>query len=206
MKEITVPVTEQQEQFLKLFAANHYPGARDNLATDQPLHIVQTKSYQYLLYAPGTEDSYHGLILVFGSDGESEWTTDETAVVREYYGEKTPPFPIKSFDELKWEAIESPDPDWDGALITNYTEYFEAYGVPNVNIAWQVETYKNVAYFFILEEARKYLKYQAHNLNEPRTYTVCAGYANQGEYHHFYELLHNIGQSLLKEDAGHGGV
>lgn len=197
MKEIKVTVTDMQERFLKLFATNHYPGARDNLATDRPLHIVQTKRNRYIPYCgePDISDYYDYLPVVFSIDGDSEWVTDETVVVREYYHDKTPPIPIKSFCELKWTSVELPDGDH--VYITGYDVYFKVYGVPDVNIAWREETYEDVAYFFILEEAQKYLKYQAHNLHEPRTYTVSAGYSNQGEYRHFYDLLIGIGKQLL---------
>lgn len=58
------------------------------------------------------------------------------------------------------------------------------------------DEYRNVAYFFILEEARKYTKYQSHNLVAPKIYGEWAGYSNDGEYHHFYTLLLSIGKQL----------
>lgn len=60
--------------------------------------------------------------------------------------------------------------------------------------------YSDVAYFWILEEARRYVQYQRHNLDHARIYTVAAGYGNEGEYEHFYSLLMKMGQQLLNED------
>jgi hypothetical protein len=118
MPEITISLTEEQEKFLKLFAQNHYPGAKDNVCTNNPLHLVQTR---------------------------------EERVV---------------------------DPDYDEPDKIKY---------------------RTVAIFFILEEAKKYIKYQGHNLSNPRTYTVSAGYSNKGEYHHFWELLFDMGKRLNEE-------
>ena len=43
MTQVTIYLTEQQVHFLKEFAAKHYPGAHDNLITEKPIHIVQTR-------------------------------------------------------------------------------------------------------------------------------------------------------------------
>jgi hypothetical protein len=122
MTTITIELTEQQKHFLKLFAANHYPGAEDNLATHKPMHVVQTDNRPYV------------------------------------------------------------DPEFKDL-------------VPNV------PQYRNVAYFFILEEAKRYMQYQGHNLISPRTYTFSSGYDNRGEYEHFWDLLLAIGK-MLNENAG----
>ena len=39
---LTIEVTEKQAEFLKQFADNHYPGAKDNLGTHNPIHVVQS--------------------------------------------------------------------------------------------------------------------------------------------------------------------
>jgi len=85
-------------------------------------------------------------------------------------------------------------------VIVDEGDYLSAYGIPNdfyhkTNICFG---YRTAAVFFILDEARKYIEYQGHNLTNPRTYTIGAGYANKGEYHHFWELLFNIGEKLNK--------
>lgn len=76
-------------------------------------------------------------------------------------------------------------------VILDENDYLRAYGIDEKSY-YKVHTcnyYRTKAIFFILDEAKKYIKYRGHNLTNPRTYTVGAGYANKGEYHHFWELL-----------------
>lgn len=115
--KVEIELTSEQERFLKLFAANHYPGAPDNLATNRPIHVVQKRA------------SYEN------EDGVMVW-------------------------------------DWE-----------------------------NVAFFFILSEAKKYLQYQRHNLKRARTFSYSPGYGNCGEYEHFYRLLFSLGQKLLDAEV-----
>ena len=119
MKTITIELTDQQEYFLKMFAANHYPGAADNLATRKPIHVVQTE--------------------------DTDWPFDDHPYARRY---------------------------------------------------------RNVAYFFILAEAMHYMQYQSHNLHNPRTFTYSSGYANHGDFEHFWDLLLSIGKMLNEEGGG----
>jgi len=41
--EITLNLTQQQIDFLKEFAMNHYPDAPDNLLTDRPCTVFRQK-------------------------------------------------------------------------------------------------------------------------------------------------------------------
>lgn len=59
--------------------------------------------------------------------------------------------------------------------------------------------YKTVAYFFTRAEAKKYVKYQAHNLHEPRVFASYAGYANNGDFPIFQKLLLRLGKQVLEE-------
>ncbi|WP_026701710.1 hypothetical protein [Salibacterium aidingense] len=45
MTALTIQLTDQQADFLERFARTQYDGAEDNLATREPLHVVQTKKY-----------------------------------------------------------------------------------------------------------------------------------------------------------------
>lgn len=200
MKEITFQVTEQQEHYLKLLAANHYPGARDNLATYHPIHVVQTKRFNHIPYSLDIAYFYDHLPLVFtyNSDYQS-WHKDEVELVEQYYEyiEEEPPIPVKPFKEMQHSEVYGKDGN--GVWIRDYRDYFTAYGVETTGIAWEEEYYENVAFFLILEEAKNYMKYQSHNLREPRTYSYSAGYSNEGEYHHFWNLLFALGEKLNAE-------
>jgi len=109
--KIDIELTEKQEHFLKLFAKNQHPGAKDNVCTNKPIHAVQTKRFTIV------------------------------------------------------------DNDYD---------------------------YEDVAYFYTLQSAKEYIKYQSRNLTNPRTYTKSGGYSNYGEYEHFWDLLMSLGIKLNK--------
>lgn len=198
MKEITIQLTEQQEKFLKIFATNHYPGAKDNLATHHPIHVVQTKRIRHIPYNPEIADFHEYLPLVFSCDSDYRlWYKSETELIKRYYEhrDKNPSISVKSFKEIEYTDVY--DTERNIIRVNNYWDYFKAYGIESVAIAWEEEEYEDAAFFFILEEARRYIKYQGHNLKEPRIYSFSAGYGNEGEYHHFYDLLLRLGEKLL---------
>jgi len=60
------------------------------------------------------------------------------------------------------------------------------------------EHWQPKAYFFTKKEARNYMKYQAHNLRNPRIFTTNAGYDNRGDYPILQKLLLRIGKELLE--------
>lgn len=62
------------------------------------------------------------------------------------------------------------------------------------------EEWQSKAYFFTKKEARKYMKYQAHNLRNPRIFTANAGYDNRGDYPMLQKLLLRIGEELLQDE------
>ena len=62
------------------------------------------------------------------------------------------------------------------------------------------ENWQPKAYFFTKKEARNYMKYQAHNLRNPRIFTANAGYDNRGDYPILQRLLLRIGEELLCDE------
>ncbi|MEN8907983.1 MAG: hypothetical protein ABF289_18680, partial [Clostridiales bacterium] len=46
-KKITIDLNKREEYFLKKFSENHYPGAKDNLITYKPIHLVEDQRYIY---------------------------------------------------------------------------------------------------------------------------------------------------------------
>lgn len=196
---MTIKVTEKQEEFLKLFAKKQSSGMDDNRGTYKPIHIVQNLTWNSTPYSEELENYYDRYNLHFSTDDDyDEWFRSEVDVVKNYYRSRNKecPVEIKSFEEAQYEKIEDIDNNLVG--ISTYDDYFEAYNVP-AYFSWREKRYENVAYFFILEEAKKYMEYQAHNLNEPRVYTAGSGYGNVGEYEHFYSLLQSMGSQLIKE-------
>ncbi|QQP10830.1 hypothetical protein FJQ98_16420 [Lysinibacillus agricola] len=52
-----------------------------------------------------------------------------------------------------------------------------------------------------VDEAKRYIEYQRHNLRKPRTYTYSAGYSNYGDFVPFRNLLLQMGEQLNKEEV-----
>lgn len=199
MHEITINLTEEQDKFLKLFAKNHYPNAKDNLCTSQPIHIVQSYNPHYIPFGEDTAEYFDGDDLRYCWDHDYKlWFKSDIEAIKGWYGyyddsEKCP-IQIKPYSEVEY--TDMLDITGEEVNISNYDDYFKAYGIEWVVMSWEKEEWKDIAFFFILEEAKRYMKYQSHNLKSPRTYTYHAGYANEGEYHHFWELLFDIGKQL----------
>ncbi|WP_390621039.1 hypothetical protein [Brevibacillus massiliensis] len=197
LKQVTVSITEQQEKFLKLFAEKQYHGAPDNRCTSYPIHFVETKRYRYIPYSDDIAWAFDDKPLSFTSDSDYDrWYTSEVETVIEWYENRGEDclIEIKPFKEIECKEIKAVNGE--DLFITDYFDYFKAYGVHIQAIAWREEYYEKVAPFFILEEAKRYMKYQGHNLHSPRVYTYGMGYGDQGEYGHFWELLMTIGKQL----------
>lgn len=200
-KQLTIELTEQQEIFLKEFASKHYDGAEDNLFTSDAFHVVQTKRYNYIPYSDDLVDYYNPDKLVFTMDDEYDtWFSDETELIRSYYKEwkmQDCPIDIKPFGDVIYEQMETVDDEEE--YISSYDDYFAAYGVSIRGIAWEEEYWDDIAFFFIRDEAKRYMEYQKHNLHKPRVYTYSAGYANYGDFVPFRNLLLSMGEKLNKK-------
>ena len=197
MREITVSITEEQGKYLKEFSAKQCEGSKDNVGTHHPLHLVQTQDE--VVVDPDYEDAEKELYHV--DDWQEDYDSPQEMIVA-YWEQQDEECPIEivSFDE-SYSQDEFMDVTGEGQVIVFVKDYLTAYGIDEefyciVNIGYR---YRTVATFFILDEAKKYIEYQGHNLTNPRTYTIDGGYANKGEYHHFWELLFGIGESLNKE-------
>ncbi len=200
MTKVTVELTEKQVEFLKLFSEKQYEDTEDNQYTCDALHVVQKKRYRFIPYSEEISGYFDPDILKFCVDAEYEdWHENETAAVKQRYEliEEECPIEIKTFDDLQYERVIGTDGE--ERFIMNFDDYFKHYGIENYDIAWVEKEWENVAFFFILEEAKHYLKYQAHNLGKSRIYTYSAGYDNRGDFTHFRNLLLKMGQGLNKE-------
>lgn len=185
--KITVDLTDEQVKFLKQFAANQCEGAKDNLCTYKPLHLVQTETLEYI-HDGGGNGNYD--VYVDADNPERKAFRDELNFVLEY-GTYDDPSDVVDYDTAyNSEGI-------NGKTIYDLDDYFAAYGINSkIERCSVVKKYRTVAYFFILENAKAYLEYQSHNLTNPRTYTVTSGYANKGEYEPFFDLLMELGKKL----------
>ena len=182
---LTIQLTDEQERFLKQFAKNQNEGARDNVGTHKPIHLVQRKRERII-----HDDGESGDEVYFCHDS-GEIYGDPTDLVRAEAGSQFDE--IASYDDAEYEEI-------NGICVYDYKDYFKAYGV-NACICSRVYEWQTVSYHFTLAEAKRYMEYQKHNLTDPRTYTVSGGYSNKGDYEPFWDLLMAMGTQLL---AGEG--
>lgn len=197
---MNITLTKEQENFLKKFAALQYPGSPDNVGTRYPLHFVQ--SYNPF-YAWGSDDSYDPKYAL--DDGNGTLYDDPAACVAAGLGYQSPEEYNKarergeaggpeliSFEEARCEGIGE-------AFVDTLTDYFEEYGVKASPVSI-LDNWRNVSLHFTLDEAKKYIRYQGHNLDKARTYTFGPGYGERGEYEPFWSLLYQMGVQLLEEE------
>lgn len=184
-RKLEIELTEAQEKFLKKFYEDHHIGSKKNLATYMPIHVVENKEYIYIPYNPDYTVDGH---ICFVEDGEHVYhDIDE---LTEVWNENTDEeYNIPRFSEVAHEEVND-------VYIVDEEDYLNAFDIENVEAFLAVDKYRPVAFFFIREEAEKYLQYQGHNLNKPRVYTYSPGYSNYGEYEHFFKLLQDIGKQL----------
>lgn len=197
--EITINLNEKQEMFLKEFASKHYSGAEGNRMTADCLHVVENKRERYIPYHEDLWDYYCDKDMRFSRDSDHEiWFDNEIDLVNDYldnYIEDE--VKVTSYEDAYLNTIIGVDGE--EHIICNYSDYFEAYGIEYSAIAWIEDYYEPVAYFFILDEAKRYIQYQRHNLKNPRVYTHSAGYSNYGDFVPFRNLLLKMGEQLIRE-------
>ena len=184
--KMTIDLTDEQIKYLKQFAVNQHEGAEDNACTSKPLHLVQTQEEEYIHDGGGNGD----YDVYIDADNPDKVFRNALNVVLEYGVYDNPDDVIDYNATCYGESI-------NGNLIYDLDDYFDAYGITaNIERCSVIKKYRTVAYFFILENARQYMKSQAHNLHNPRTFTVYRGYGNDAEYEPFFDLLMSIGSKL----------
>lgn len=177
--KITIELSDKQERFLRQFAENQTPGEHDNLGTHKPLHLVQTQDF---LTVYGHHDNGDQIWI---KDGETYNSLYEVILACA----RIEPLP---YEEALYQEI-------NGVYVEDESSYCKVYGVDynTVSPVTEFERYRTVAYFWTLAEAKRYKEYQRHNLRKPRTYTVAGGYANEGDYEPFWDLLMTAGRQVI---------
>ena len=201
MTKVTVELIAKQAEFLKLFSEKQYSGAEDNVYTSDPIHVVQKRRKQYIPYSLDLEGYFDNSTLEFCTDSDRElWHDNEVEAVDSFYEWKDEecPIEVRSFENLQYTDVVSVNGKM--IFVSDLYEYFEVYGIKDeLAMAWVETEWENEAFFFILDEAKRYQKYQAHNLGRSRIYTYSAGYDNTGDFVHFRNLLMKLGQELNKQ-------
>ncbi len=191
--KIELEINDRQAEFLRQFAKNQHEGARDNIGTRKPLHLVQTEELEYIYDGGGNGD--YDVFICTDDYSETYPTEKELVLALGYYNDKSD---VVDY-ETAWSNNLTDPVTEEEVLICDFEDYLTFYGLDPENIlrCSVIVRYRTVAYFWILENARQYIKYQGHNLTNPRTYTVGGGYSNKGEYESFFDLLMAAGTALL---------
>lgn len=193
-KTININITEEQEKFLKLFNQDHNSNNEKNLGTLRPLFFVQTRIERVV----NIEYEDYDTVKFYVPDWAESYDSEKDLI--ESYHDGECPIEIVSFkqayDARRFETVEG-----EYEVIVSYDDYFKAYDIEDeVNVIYLKHDYQDKAFFFTRAEADRYIEYQSHNLDHPRVYACHCGYANYGEYSHFYDLLMSIGEELNSEE------
>lgn len=178
--------------FLKQFYERHCKNTDDNVCTHKPIHLVQSKEYDYVPYdeelISSWSDDYE---VCFMDNYDYGISSDEVAFLAEYFEIDD----AKSYEELEGEDLELDECSY---VIYDYDDYFKYYGIDKeyYEVLCRKPRWETRAYFLIRKQAEKYKEYQKHNLGESRVYTDSSGYANYGEWESFYDLLLSIGKKV----------
>jgi len=152
--------SEQEEKFLKEFYEKQHSGAKDNVGTRDAIHVVE-RVVEEFVPVPGEGEWYYDGKCYYGFDSLLEALRKEKPDLPEY-------------DEVVYEEVNSRE-------IWEDIDYIKAFDIE----AYEgkiVRSYRPVAYFFILDEAKRYKnEYQAHNCSDCRIYTSSLGYSNYGD-------------------------
>lgn len=181
--EFKINLNNDEISFLKQFSEKQKNGAKDNVGTMTPIHLVERIRKEYI-------ESDDGHAWVWNDD--YEWKTfdsfDEMLdYAREATKENYPPY-----DDVEYADVND-------IWIESEKAYCEAYGIKAFPCK-MVEYTEPVAFFFILDEAKAYMNgYQKHNCSDCRIYTYGLGYSNRGDLPTFRELLMKMGTALLEE-------
>jgi len=202
MTKITFELTDKQVELLKEFNSKHYDGAEDNRYTCDAIHVVQRERKGFIPYVDELLDYYDGEDMRYTWDDDYEvWYEKPEELVEDYYdgnGEDCP-IEIKPYEEVEYSLIT--DVYGEEVYIHDEEAYIKAHGINNIHIAFETKEWEDVAFFFILDKAKAYRQYQAHNLGKSRIFTYSMGYDNRGDLPVFRDMLLAMGKQLNGEEG-----
>lgn len=202
MTKITFELTDKQVELLKEFNSKHYDGAEDNRYTCDAIHVVQRERKGFIPFVDELLDYYDGEDMRYTWDDDYEvWYEKPEELVEDYYdgnGENCP-IEIKPYEEVEYSLIT--DVYGEEVYIHDEEAYIKAHGISNVHIAFETKEWEDVAFFFILDKAKAYRQYQAHNLGKSRIFTYSMGYDNRGDLPVFRDMLLAMGKQLNEEEG-----
>lgn len=179
-----INLTEKERDFLTEFAAKQYEGSPDNLGTTTPIHVVERLRREFV--CDGSDEAWFDW--EYGG-AEYEYLDELIAERRERHGEDIPTFGEAEFEEFN------------GVTVYNEEDYIKAFNL-NVSSGRYVTWHEPIAFFLILDEARRYRDdYQKHNCDDCRIFTRSLGYDNRGDLPTFRSLLLRMGKTITAHDS-----
>lgn len=186
---MNIDLTEYEQQMLSAFAKKQYDGAKDNVGTMTPIHVVERICTQYVESSEGNAWLWSdGYDCTQYFDNFDEMLEHE----REFSGRNLP-----QYSDVEYEDVETSDGRkiW----IDDEKAYCKAFDIQAYKCCAVVYS-EPVAFFFIRDEAVRYKDgYQAHNCGDCRIYTYGLGYSNYGDLPAFRALLMRMGKMINKK-------
>lgn len=186
---MNIKLTQRERDFLTEFAKKQHDGAKDNLGTMTPIHVVERIRTEYVNNPDG--DAW-----IWTDDYECKAFDDFDDMVA-YAREQTK----KDYPEYRDVEYEDVVKDGEEIWVESEEAYCRAFGIKAYRVT-AVQYAEPVAFFFIRDEAVKYMTdYQKHNCENCRVYTRGLGYSNYGDFPVFRALLMRMGEMITAEDS-----
>ena len=157
---MNIELTEKEKKFLSDFAQKQCAGSKDNLGTMTPIHVVERKRKEVI----DCPDGEQWLLI---DDCYSDVFNDFDTML-EHIIEKETDMELPAYKVVEGKDI-------NGIYIIDEKDYCKAFEI-NAYRCSVVESYEPVAFFFILDEAKRYKEgYQSHNCENCRIFTYGLG-------------------------------
>lgn len=164
-------------------------------STRDPIVAVQVKVKRLV------PEGYGGKrVLVINSDGEFT-TIQDAEDIKEYLIDMEDEYFFEESEDEEGNTVwtlkdEEFDEFFDDFLNYGCNLTHPAYSNVKFEVFYEEDDWKSVAFFFTRKDAEDYCQYQAHNLNEPRVFSLYSGYANHGDFPILLAMLKRLGQHL----------
>lgn len=179
---MNIELNEREAKLLAEFAAKQHEGAKDNIGTATPIHVVERT--EKIFVADGSDEAW----VCEDNDYETYADFDSMIDALRSAGKELPPY-----DDVEYEDV-------NGVWIDDQQAYLKAYDIHAQSGRFLI-TYRPVAFFLIRDEAVRYKDgYQSHNCGDCRIYTYGLGYSNNGDLPVFRELLMRMGKQLNEQE------
>ncbi|UNA01447.1 hypothetical protein MG295_00030 [Bacillus phage vB_BcgM] len=202
MTAITFELTDKQIELLKEFNSKHHDGAEDNRYTCDALHVVQRERKGFIPFVDELLDYYDGDDMRYTWDDDYEvWFESPEELVEDYYEGNGEDCPVTIYPYGEVENTVMMDIHGEEIFIADEESYCKAYGIGTLHIAFETKEWEDVAFFLILDKAKAYRQYQAHNLGKSRIFTYSMGYDNRGDLPVFRNMMLAMGKQLNEEEG-----